>query len=208
MVGLGFGVGVRVQVGVESATDRASLAAVPSSPDHRPSPIAHASRTHGSYAMTPPMRMRIHVHAHTHTHTYTWQLRDDAAYEDAPPCRKCATLLHAIGVPYAIHSTRDGKLKRLKLPAARPELLAVGMACKYARRVPSGVGWVAWLIAGDAACHSSFLPPCPRTLLADACTAHHLTRWAPTTCLPACLPACWPTDRPTDRPTETGRLTD
>lgn len=58
------------------------------------------------------------------------ELRDEAAYDDAPPCRKCACLLQSVGVLRAVHSTRDGALRELALPSARPELLAEAMAAK------------------------------------------------------------------------------
>jgi deoxycytidylate deaminase len=58
------------------------------------------------------------------------ELKDDAAYDDAPPCRKCTMLLQALGVPRAAHSTREGALRRVVLAAPRPELLALDMACK------------------------------------------------------------------------------
>ena len=51
------------------------------------------------------------------------------------PCRKCACLLHALGVRHVAHSTGNGRLVHLLLPPQRPELLAVGMAkqpLKYA----------------------------------------------------------------------------
>jgi deoxycytidylate deaminase len=61
---------------------------------------------------------------------YIVELRDDAAYDDAPPCRKCRSLLQALGVPHAAHSTRDGRLARMRLPPAKPDLLALPMACQ------------------------------------------------------------------------------
>ena len=58
------------------------------------------------------------------------ELRDEAAYDDAPPCRKCRLLLQAIGVPRAAHSTVDGRLCRIQLPSIRSELLREPMACR------------------------------------------------------------------------------
>ena len=58
------------------------------------------------------------------------ELPDDAAFDDAPPCRKCAALLQAVGVPRAVHSTRYGTLKRLTLPPHKPHLLSLPMACR------------------------------------------------------------------------------
>jgi deoxycytidylate deaminase len=59
------------------------------------------------------------------------ELRGEAAYDDAPPCRKCACLLRAIGVPRAVHSTREGNLKWVALSAPRrPELLSTGLASR------------------------------------------------------------------------------
>lgn len=58
------------------------------------------------------------------------ELVDDCGYADAPPCPKCACLLRAVGVAAARHSTCEGALRELRLPAARAELLEVGMACK------------------------------------------------------------------------------
>ena len=61
---------------------------------------------------------------------YIVELRDEAAYDDAPPCRKCNTLLQAVGVPRAVHSTSSGGLQELILPRAKPELLTEPMACQ------------------------------------------------------------------------------
>ena len=58
------------------------------------------------------------------------ELRDGVGYEDAPPCRKCSCLLIALGVRVAVHSTRYGALRTLRLPPGRPELLRVEMACR------------------------------------------------------------------------------
>lgn len=59
------------------------------------------------------------------------RLKEDvAAYEDAPPCRKCACLLRAVGVGRARHSTREGALRELRLPPHRPDLLRVEQACR------------------------------------------------------------------------------
>ena len=58
------------------------------------------------------------------------ELKDDVGYEDAPPCRKCACLFRALGVRAARHSTREGVLRDLGLPAQKAELLRVGMACR------------------------------------------------------------------------------
>jgi tRNA(Arg) A34 adenosine deaminase TadA len=58
------------------------------------------------------------------------ELRDDAAYDDAPPCPKCLPLLQSIGVPRVVHSTRTGKLARVQLPREKPDLLSLPMACK------------------------------------------------------------------------------
>jgi hypothetical protein len=58
------------------------------------------------------------------------ELRDETAYDDAPPCRKCACLLRAFGVAGARHSTCDGRLATQRLPPPKPELLRVEMACK------------------------------------------------------------------------------
>jgi hypothetical protein len=58
------------------------------------------------------------------------ELRDDAAYDDAPPCPKCLPLLQSIGVPRVVHSTRTGKLARVQLPREKPDLFSLPMACK------------------------------------------------------------------------------
>ncbi len=58
------------------------------------------------------------------------ELRDDAAYDDAPPCRKCRLLLQAVGVPRAVHSTPDGQLRAVEMPPAKPDALATDMAAK------------------------------------------------------------------------------
>ena len=64
--------------------------------------------------------------------TTAWivELKDEVAYDDAPPCRKCACLLRAVGVTKASHSTRDGSLAQLAMPPHRPDLLAEDMAAK------------------------------------------------------------------------------
>ena len=58
------------------------------------------------------------------------ELRDDTGYDNAPPCPKCALLLRACGVPQVVHSTREGTLRTLELPSAKPELLREESACK------------------------------------------------------------------------------
>jgi deoxycytidylate deaminase len=56
------------------------------------------------------------------------ELEGHVSYGDAPPCRKCACLLRAVGLRDVRHSTSNGRLGRLQLPPHRPELLACGMA--------------------------------------------------------------------------------
>ena len=58
------------------------------------------------------------------------ELKDEIAYDDAPPCRKCHGLLRAVGVRSVRHSTSHGALASLALPPAAPELLNVEMNCR------------------------------------------------------------------------------
>ena len=58
------------------------------------------------------------------------ELSDESGYDDAAPCPKCSLLLQACGVPRAIHSTRGGTLRTVRLPPQRSGLLAVENACK------------------------------------------------------------------------------
>jgi len=65
------------------------------------------------------------------------ELKDETAYDDAPPCSKCSALLRAVGVSRVRHSTRGGQLAELQMGApARTELLRIdsvarplGFAC-------------------------------------------------------------------------------
>ena len=68
------------------------------------------------------------------------ELEDDAAYGDAPPCRKCHTLLLAVGVTKVMHSTNNGMLAQLTLPPSNPDLLRVDMACKPLRYACDDLG--------------------------------------------------------------------
>ena len=83
------------------------------------------------------------------------ELVDDVGYDDAPPCRKCACLLRAVGVTAARHSTREGTLRHLCLPSHAPHLLRVGMACKPLAYALDEVGvrceWLEAALRGDAA---------------------------------------------------------
>ena len=56
------------------------------------------------------------------------ELHGDTCYDDAPPCPKCNTLLRAVGVRCASHSTRLGIIQNLTLDPPNSALLSRDVA--------------------------------------------------------------------------------
>ena len=68
-------------------------------------------------------------HASATRPAYIVELKDDCGYDDAPPCRKCQSLMRSVGVGKVAHSTKEGALKVYSLQP-KPEWLRVEQACR------------------------------------------------------------------------------
>ena len=82
--------------------------------------IADAIRRHGEESAFSRFRNAT---------AYIVELKDDCGYDDAPPCRKCQSLMRSVGVGKVAHSTKEGALKVYSLQP-KPEWLRVEQACR------------------------------------------------------------------------------